>query len=211
MNHHEAATIDLTGKRFTRLQVVGRDFENRRIGRFWVCKCDCGTTISVPTNSLMRGSSKSCGCFTRDRMRRIKTTHNMSFSTEYRIWAGMKYRCHSRKCPAYRDYGGRGIKVCERWETSFENFLADMGRRPKGSTLDRINNDGPYSPENCRWVSWTTQHNNRRGNVCFVFHGSLQTIADIARSLGVKYAWLHNRLRTRGMTVEEATRGYYPA
>lgn len=152
---------DLTGQRFGRLvaqEVAGRV----RRAAIWLCRCDCGQTTQVHHSNLLQGCSKSCGCLRREVTRANSTTHGQSGrSPEYQSWASMLARVRSTRGRRDTDYRQRGITVCERWH-SFENFLADMGPRPAGRSLDRIDNDGNYEPSNCRWATASEQVRNRR-------------------------------------------------
>jgi len=152
---------ELIGKRFGRLLVLRRT-EDRWAHRFWTCLCDCGKEVVVRGESLYRGETKSCGCL-RDEMSGARVAkHRDTGSPEFTAWARMRQRCVNPKRPDYRNYGGRGITVCERWN-SFENFLADMGRKPSPAhSLDRINNEGNYEPSNCQWATLLQQNSNRR-------------------------------------------------
>lgn len=129
--------------------------------------------------------------------------HGMSRTPIHNLWWGMIMRCEHESCTSYRDYGGRGIYVCDRWKT-FENFYADMGERPDGLTLDRIDNDGPYSPENCRWTSWSEQARNQRRRVEYTAFGKSLLVVEWAELTGIPYNTLHARINKLGWPVEKA-------
>lgn len=158
--------IDLTGRRFGRLVVKFRYKNKTKKRPQWICKCDCGNWHLANGGDLRSGDTRSCGCYMMDVLTTIeRKTHGMTSSREYKSWESMRQRCNNPKDKSYNHYGGRGISICERWN-SFEAFYEDMGDKPDGThTIDRINVNGNYTPGNCRWATQSTQQQNRRNNV----------------------------------------------
>lgn len=157
---------DLTGRKFGRLTVIAEDGRDRHYNVFWMCACECGSLHRVNGKTLRTGETSSCGCWRREHTKRaLHARHGHARksgnSATYRCWKNMLMRCLDPKNRDYRHYGGRGIGVCERWRT-FDNFLADMGVKPNGLTIDRIDNDRGYEPGNCRWVTQGENNKNRR-------------------------------------------------
>lgn len=188
--------LDLTGQRFSRVTVLGsagsREYGQSKKSR-WLCKCDCGTEKVFDGSSLMSGNTVSCGCFARERLGKLSATHGMTETRVYRIWQAMLTRCRNKNTVNYENYGGRGISVCERW-LSFENFLSDMGEPETGQSIDRIDNDGNYEPNNCRWATREMQSKNKRSNRVLTLNGDSKTLSEWAKQLGIDQASLRERL-----------------
>lgn len=149
--------INESGNRYGKLLVMHRAGEAGKQAT-WLCVCDCGEEVVVSGGSLRGGRTTSCGCYAKE----CVTTHGMHKTTTYSTWTHMKHRCYNESFEQYEDYGGRGIIVCDSWLSSFENFLSDMGERPEGMTLDRVDVHGNYCKENCRWASHTDQSFNQK-------------------------------------------------
>ena len=185
---------DLVGQRFGRLTVLWlAGMANGNC--LWHCRCDCGKEKDVRAGGLKRGAS-SCGC--------LATTHGLSKSGTYNAWHAAKQRCGNRKNPNFHHYGGRGIEMCKRWRDSFEAFLADMGERPVGTSLERRNNERGYNKANCNWATRRAQSQNTRRNKCYTHEGRTLCIADWAEDANLPYATLRSRLITLGWTIGDA-------
>lgn len=199
--------LDLCGSRFGYLTVVRKDGAHKR-EPVWLCRCDCGTEKRVIHSSLMRRFTRSCGCATRQMIGEAKTLHGHArkgrVAPEFIVWQGMIARCEYRKHKSYRDYGGRGVRVCVRWKMSFEAFLADMGKRPTARhQIERIDNGGPYAPHNCTWATRSAQARNRRSTRKITARGKTQSLAAWAAETGVHRGTIASRLG-RGWSAEDA-------
>ena len=195
---------NITGERFNRLTAVKYVGVNKHKHSVWECRCDCGKTVNIPIGALRTGNTKSCGCLNLELISSMNRTHGRSRTPEYRNWCAMKERCNSPYHKNYSDYGGRGIRVCERWDSSFENFLADMGPRPfLKATVERIDSSKGYSPDNCRWATQKEQTRNKRNTVFLEFKGERKSVGEWAERLGVKIGFITQRLRL-GWSVERA-------
>lgn len=197
--------IDLIGTRFGRLVVLSPTERTTRWVARWLCRCDCGNEKIVIGLSLRNGKTRSCGCLIGEAARG-RATHGHSRgggSKTYKVWGNMRVRCHNPNNHAFKHYGGRGITVCERWRHSFENFLADMGERPPGLTLERKDNNAGYSPENCKWATRHEQNENTRTALRLTHNGVTKTINEWAAECGIRRSCLYSRIN-KGLTIEQA-------
>jgi hypothetical protein len=196
--------LALEGQRFGRLSVISLAGVKNGMS-LWLCHCDCGKESTVIGKHLRTGNTKSCGCLQAER--RLRLTHGHarrgSVSRTFSKWRGMIRRCTDPRCKNWKDYGGRGIGVCDRWLASFENFLSDMGEAPAGLTIERIDNSLGYEPGNCRWETVANQCRNRRSNRWPTYNGRTQCESDWALEMGVHRTTLRSRL-SRGWPVERA-------
>lgn len=196
--------IDITGHRYGNLVALKITTKDKFGHLIWTCKCDCGNIKSASADNLRRGLIVSCGCF-RTKCLEDRATHGQdrvnNRTTEYGTWASMKARCYNLKNKKYKDYGGRGIVVCDRWLNSFGNFFEDMGKKPTlYHTLDRIENDGNYEPLNCRWATDHQQSRNRRSN-CWIEHDNKRMVTiDCAMYFRVSYNQLRLQLKTKSFS-----------
>jgi hypothetical protein len=190
----------IVGQRFMRWTVVQLG-ERKGKHPAALCVCECGTERVIRIDSLGK-TSTSCGCLQRElasaARTKANTTHGLSRTPQYRVWSAMLSRCYCETSSLYKWYGARGIKVCERWQNSYENFLADMGNRPTGGELERIDNDGNYEPTNCRWATRRQQSQNTRRNYTITYCGQTYCLSEWARRLGINPKTLHNRIYSRG-------------
>lgn len=177
---------DEIGNRYDRLLVLSYS-GRKRTSSEWLCQCDCGNTVIVVGHKLRSGHTKSCSCLQKEKVLSNRLSHGMSKKPEYRSWQGIKERCYNPNNIEYKNYGARGIIMCDRWLTSFENFLSDMGLKPtKLHTIDRINYNLNYEPDNCRWADKMVQGGNTRRNVWIEYKGVNKIRAEWARTFGVK-------------------------
>lgn len=194
---------NLTGKQFGRLSVLGRVPTSSGYS-YYACVCECGSSTVARGANLSTGNTASCGCLRADSLSARSRSHGMSKTTTYKSWCHMKERCLNEGNQDYKDYGGRGIKVCERWLNSFECFLADMGEKPDGKySIDRLKTDGDYCPENCRWSTNEQQARNRRNNHPVEFNGRTQLLVEWSQETGVRQETIRYRLK-HGWSVAEA-------
>lgn len=186
----------IVGERFGRLTVLELDHVSGHGNSYWRCRCDCGTIKTIARFHLMNGHATSCGCYKKERA----TIHGQYYSPVYNNWNSMKERCTDPKHAEYDRYGGRGIGICDEWldVRNFNSWATENGYAP-GLTLDRIDGDQGYSPENCRWVDWYVQQNNRSNNRHVTYNGVTHTVAEWARILDVKYATLLQRINKGNM------------
>lgn len=198
---------DITGQRFGRLVAVSR--ESRKQGAktrsFWLCACDCGQERFVALDSLLVGDTLSCGCLQRELAVKRGVTHGGSTSRVYRIWSGVVQRCSNPRCPAFHNYGGRGIKMHEPWGKSFPAFAAYVGEPPGPKhSIDRINTNGNYEPGNIRWATAEEQGRNRRNTILVDLDGRTVSLKEATQTRRLPYATVYRRISRLGWAASEA-------
>ncbi len=198
------------GDKYNRLTAIKFDHRDKNNNLYWLFRCSCGNEKVIQVNHVKSGDTKSCGCLSREPRESIGKTfakenkiHRMTHTKEYNSWLAMKQRCLNKKNNDYKYYGVKGIKVCKRW-LKFENFYKDMGKRPVGTSLDRINNNLGYYKKNCKWSTAKEQANNRTSNRLLTFNGKTQNITQWANNLGIRSGLLYSRIDKLGWDIEKA-------
>lgn len=209
--NYSMRTKDITGEKYGQLSVL--KISDKRSGGsvVWECICSCGNTTLVSSGNLNSGHTTSCGCHKKKASSKcctdLFTKHGHAKKNEksatYYSWICMLNRCNNPKNKYYKNYGGRGVVVCKEWY-DFTSFLADMGERPDGTTIDRIDVNGNYEPSNCRWATNREQHNNKRSNHKVNYKGEILTISQLASKYGINRSKLYHRINRIGLSVEES-------
>lgn len=190
----------LVGQKFNRWLVCGAAARNEYV----VCRCACGTEKEVKATHLLRGNTRSCGCYRREASSEKARTHGYSRTPEYYAWWDMRARCYDERDNQYHNYGARGISVCDRWRSSFANFIADMGPRPAGYSIERDDVNGNYEPGNCRWIPRSQQADNRRNTVWLRHEGRLVSLTKASAQAGLKPSVVRDRIFRYGWSVGRA-------
>lgn len=196
--------INLVGNRYNHLTVIERSDNVGKGTATWKCLCDCGNYTIVRSGNLKSGAVKSCGCLLHTSKPTLK--HNMSHTPLYQKWASIKRRCYTPSVKSYKDYGGRGIKMCEEWKNSFESFMqwALQSGYSDGLTIERKDNNGNYCPENCMWIPFNEQQKNRRMCQFISYKGETKTLTDWCKTFNIPYKRVHNRIHNLGWSFERA-------
>lgn len=195
---------DISGQKFGRLNVIKYAYTDKRHTAIWQCKCDCGNIVEVRGDALRNGTIQSCGCLQEDRRKEALTKHGQSRSKLYKVYHSMKGRCYNKNNREYHNYGARGIAVYSEWLSSYETFYdwAIENGYQDGLTIDRIDVNKGYEPDNCRWVNNKTQQNNKRNNIYLTCNNKTQTLMQWANELNLTYSCIHNRYE-RGWNIKE--------
>lgn len=198
--------IDMIGKKIGRLTVVERAENTKQGTTQWKCICECGNEVVILGSNLRQGRTKSCGCYQKECAKKRITTHGETKTRLFTVWQKIKDRCYNENHKSYKDYGGRGISMCDSWKDSFEAFRdwAIENGYSDDLTIDRIDVDGNYEPSNCRWVTQKEQQNNRTNNHLLTYNGETKTMAQWADEVGLPYHTIVARINKYSWTVEEA-------
>lgn len=197
---------DITGQKFGRLTAIKYVYSDKSRTAVWQCKCNCGNIVNVKGTELRNGQVKSCGCLQKERARMSNTKHGKSNTKLHYIWRGMKQRCYNKNDKHYKYYGARDIAVCEEWKDDFMAFYewAMNNGYKEGLSLDRINNDGNYEPNNCSWVTMKQQNRNTRHNKNYTINGETHCLKDWCTILKLKYSTVANRINLYNWSIERA-------
>lgn len=199
--------VDITGKKFNMLVAMNRvrDYANSK-DNYWRFKCDCGNIVIHKKYDVVHGLCVSCGCYGRELRRKLAITHGLRKHPLYPIWTSMKQRCFNQNHDAYYNYGARGITVCDEWKNNFVAFYTWSLNNgyAKGLSIDRIDNNGDYTPANCRWISMDEQRNNTRRSVIITAFSESHCAAEWARITGISETAIKDRIRRQNLSPEEA-------
>ena len=205
---------DLTGQRFGKLTVIKYAGQAKDNHALWLCQCDCGSEpFAVPSNNLKRSHTTSCGCVRDQILREFAPkngTHYKRYTRLYNIWANIKRRCDDQNYPRFKDYGGRGITVCDEWKDNFEVFYewAMSNGYQENLSIDRKNNNGNYEPSNCRWATDVEQANNKRNNHYLTYGKETHTMTEWSRITGISYGTLSYRVNKCSWDIEQILKYY---
>lgn len=198
-------SIDLIGQTFGRLTIISLEYSKQRYKKgkksgfehYYLCKCECGNNIVTSKRSLLQGSTKSCGCLQKENTSNVNKKHGMINTRLYHIWNGLRQRCNNIANKDYKNYGSRGIKVCEEWDNNFKSFYdwAINNKYKDDLTIDRIDVNGDYKPSNCRWVDYKTQANNRTDTIYIIHNNQTKTIQEWSNIYNLPVTTIKNRLR----------------
>lgn len=200
-----AKSIDITGKKYGFLTAIRfshyKDYKCGQRHRVWLFRCECGNDVLIPIGQARAGGTKSCGCKKSEFVAKARTSHGYAnhrktgkINSTYLAWVNIRNRCFNKKNDRYHVYGGRGITVCERW-MKFENFISDMGEKPEGMSIERIDVNKEYSPENCKWIPMKSQYKNKTNTILVEFNGVSMCLADASKLSGMSYSCLYERLK----------------
>lgn len=197
--------LNLLGQRFGNLTVIER-LPSKNHRTMWCCLCDCGNIITVRGSHLSSGHTKSCGCYQKEQASKSSIKHGKSNTRLFHIWIGMKKRCYNKNCKSYKDYGARGIEICDEWLNNFESFYnwANNNGYTNTLTIDRIDVNGNYEPNNCRWATQIQQVRNSRHNRYFTYKGEQHCLSEWCEILGLKYKNVIARINQYDWSIEEA-------
>lgn len=200
--------LDLTGQRFGRLVVLDAHSKHPSSKAHWNCQCDCGNPKVTSTNELRSGGCSSCGCLRKEIVSKRRLKHGKTKSKEYNVWSHIRQKCYNPNNKKFYRYGARGIKVCDRWNSvqdGYQNFLADMGAAPSvDHSIERVNNDSDYCPENCIWATRQIQAMNTSRSLKFEWKGKLMTLPQIAQAEGKRPQQVYQLVKKYKKSIEEA-------